>query len=142
MASRRRWRLAAAGAATTAAVAGLVLTLLTGPAGAEPEARFGVTNDRPSVGETVRFVALVNCSRRNTVCSWDFGDGASDQGQATQHAYDSPGARTVTLTVDDGDPADPPTQASGTIDVQGAPDPAPPPGPPPANRDPSPKSHS
>ena len=125
MASRRRWRLAAVGAATAAAVAGLVLTLLTGPAGAEPQARFGVTNDRPSVGETVRFVALVNCSRRNTVCSWDFGDGASDQGQATQHAYDSPGARTVTLTVDDGDPADPPTQASGTIDVQADPTPTP-----------------
>ena len=142
MARRRRWRFLGAGVAAAAAATGLVLALLTGPAGAEPQARFAVAPGRPSVGETVRFIALVNCGRRNTVCSWDFGDGSGGQGQGVQHAYDSPGSKTVTLTVDDGDPQEPPTSASGTVDVQGAPDPTPTPTPtpaptPPPNRDPT-----
>ena len=85
MARRRRWRFLGAGVAAAAAATGLVLALLTGPAGAEPQARFAVAPGRPSVGETVRFIALVNCGRRNTVCSWDFGDGSGGQGQGVQH---------------------------------------------------------
>lgn len=34
--------------------------------------------------------------------SWDFGDGAAGTGVSPEHAYDSPGSRTVTLTVSDG----------------------------------------
>src|SRR4051812_6763550 len=144
MARGRRWRFLAAAMAAAAAATGLVLALLTGPAGAEPQARFAAPPGRPSGGDSVRFIALVDCGRRNTGCSWDFGDGSGGQGQTARHSYDSPGSKTVTLTVDDGDPEEPPTSASGTVEVQGAPEPTPTPTPaptpaptPPPNRDPS-----
>ena len=36
------------------------------------------------------------------IYSWDFGDGRAGTGESVSHTYDSSGAFTVTLTVDDG----------------------------------------
>src|SRR4051812_50042074 len=93
MARGRRWRFLAAAMAAAAAATGLVLALLTGPAGAEPQARFAPPPGRPSVGETVRFVALGDCNPRNTGWSWGFGGGPGGPGGGGQHAHHPPGSQ-------------------------------------------------
>ncbi len=108
---------------TTAVVALLLFGVLAGIALAEPPADFLVSNERPAVDERVEFLALANCGRRLD-CAWDFGDGNGDSGQLVRHRYSSPGSYTVTLTLDDGDPSEPPTSTQQTIEV-GAPDPPP-----------------
>jgi PKD repeat protein len=119
-----------------AVAAAVLFGLLAGIALAEPPANFVASTDRPRVGERVEFLALVRCGRSDLTCTWDFGDGERAEGQVVGHSYSSPGPRTVSLTVDDGNPEDPPTRGELTIDVQEDPQPPPPP-PPPENRSPT-----
>jgi PKD repeat protein len=116
--------------------------LFAGVALADPPARFAVSDDEPRVNQEVLFGAFAECGDP-VVCTWDFGDGATATGRIVRHAYATEGRKIVTLTVDDQDPEDPPSQRSGRIDVQGDPSPPPdpppppPPPPPPANEKPS-----
>lgn len=62
-----------------------------------PSAEFTVSNTNPSAGTTVQFTDL---SLNNpSTWSWNFGDGNTSTLQNPTHAYASPGAFTVSLTV-------------------------------------------
>ncbi len=54
------------------------------------------------VGENVAFSAMGSSDNAGIVkYEWDLGDGSEEIGPIAIHSYDSPGARTVTLTVMD-----------------------------------------
>jgi alpha-galactosidase len=55
------------------------------------------------IGEPISFSAIGSCSPNAGIAAfrWDFGDGATADGQSLHHAYRRPGDYTVTLTVTD-----------------------------------------
>lgn len=70
-----------------------------------PIAAFTCSPRFPLVGKTVTFNASASCDPDGTIvcCAWDFGDGISDTGESTTHAYAVADTYTVTLTVTDDD---------------------------------------
>ncbi|HWT22190.1 MAG TPA: PKD domain-containing protein, partial [Solirubrobacteraceae bacterium] len=121
---RRRIRVA------TAVLAIVAFGLLAALAGAEPPARFSVSDGEPRVGQRVRFEAEARC-RGDLRCTWDFGDETGAEGRRVDHEYSSAGTKVVTLRLDDGNDDEPPTAESRTIEVHGQEQPPPPPPPPP-----------
>jgi hypothetical protein len=68
----------------------------------EPPVADAGPDRRAAVGEEVAFSALFSKDNAGIVrYEWDLGDGAKEAGLAFSHSYDSPGAWTVTLTVED-----------------------------------------
>jgi PKD repeat protein len=68
-----------------------------------PSASFTATPDPASVGAAVGFNGVASSDPDGSISSyaWDFGDGATGSGAMPSHAYASPGAYTVKLTVTD-----------------------------------------
>ncbi|WP_144900800.1 PKD domain-containing protein [Halobellus captivus] len=90
-----------------------------------PTASFTASPESPDVGESVSFDASGSSDADGSIASyqWDFGDGETDSGASTAHAYDSAGDYTVELTVtDDEGAADTTTE---TVSVSEAPQPDP-----------------
>lgn len=72
------------------------IMLLAAPAAlAAPD--FSWTPASPQVGQTVTFTA--RDLQRNSTVLWDFGDGGSATGTSAQHAYSTPGPKTVRMRV-------------------------------------------
>lgn len=75
------------------------------PENKPPTARFDVSTSSPRVGDPIRFDATTSTDPDGTIeeYRWDFnGDGTRDTtGRRVEHAYDSPGEYTITLTVVD-----------------------------------------
>ncbi|HEU4974387.1 MAG TPA: PKD domain-containing protein [Baekduia sp.] len=93
---RARWAIGA--------IAVVLAMALTGIAQADPpQAGFDVSPATARVGATVSFTAHATAQGDATIASyaWDFGDGSTGSGDSASHAYDSTGAKTVTLTVTD-----------------------------------------
>ena len=69
---------------------------------AKPRANFDAPSGTIPLGTTVQFRdASVDPDGHVTQWHWDFGDGATSTDQNASHAYDTPGAKVVTLTVHD-----------------------------------------
>jgi len=68
-----------------------------------PVAKFTVSNERPSAGALVDFDASASYDSNGEVVaySWDFGDGNSGSGVATNHSYTDGGYYVVSLIVTD-----------------------------------------
>jgi PKD repeat protein len=92
-------------AATAVAAVLLTLALVGAPAAlaAPPNAEFSHAPSTARVNGAVSFSAEASGNGGASVASlsWDFGDGSSGSGATPQHAYGSPGDRSVTLTVVD-----------------------------------------
>ena len=68
----------------------------------DPVPAFQVSNFFPDELETVLFTDLSHDPDGNIIAwHWDFGDGATGEGQIVSHAYQDDGVQTVTLTVTD-----------------------------------------
>ena len=103
-----------------AVVTAAALALLAGVALAAPEAGFDASTTSPTVGESVRFTAE-NACELPVVCRWSYGDGADGGGRSVSHAYRSPGAHTVTLSVLDPLDPEPLGSSSTTVTVRAPP---------------------
>jgi PKD repeat protein len=71
-----------------------------------PVAEFGVTTANPTVGQPVGFNASASTAPTGSTIAnyhWEWGDNTSedDQSGTSSHTYGTPGAHTVTLTVED-----------------------------------------
>ncbi len=67
-----------------------------------PTADFTMSSSTPNVGQSVTFTdASVKGSGTINQWAWTFGDGGTSNVQNPTHAYSTPGAETVTLTVTD-----------------------------------------
>lgn len=68
-----------------------------------PVAQFSIAASGPNPGDEIQFDAAGSEDPDGSIVSyaWDFGDGTSDSGERTSHAYESAGEFTVTLTVTD-----------------------------------------
>jgi PKD repeat protein len=72
--------------------------------GDPPEAGFTAT---PTSGETPLTVSFTDTSANDpTGWLWDFGDGATSEGQNPTHVYEAAGTYTVTLTATNGEGSD------------------------------------
>jgi PKD repeat protein len=82
-----------------------------------PEAALYIADETVDVTEPARFSAYAAEDPDGSIdrYEWDFGDGTTDTGIETQHAYEDPGEYTVTLTCIDEDGAS--SSATGTVDV-------------------------
>ena len=88
---------------------------------APPTASF-IASPQPGLVNQPITLASTSTDADGTITSydWDFGDGsAHGSGQSPQHAYGSPGAYTVKLTVTDNDGAT--TSVTGTVNVNAPP---------------------
>ncbi len=74
-------------------------------AGGAPTAEFTISNTNPYPGETVTFTDTSTAGTSGSISSrsWNFGDGGTSTARNPTHAYTTPGAKTVTLTVRDTD---------------------------------------
>jgi PKD repeat protein len=82
---------------------------------ARPSVTFAFSPEDPESGEPILFAAD---ARDDDPVSylWEFGDGSAATGSSATHAYDTPGVRTVTLTVTDSEGAS--GTASLAVDVR------------------------
>jgi PKD repeat protein len=78
------------------------VTVVTRP----PTAAFIFNPKSPLVDDNVLFVSQSTDPDNEALThTWDFGDGAFESGTTSpSHSYDTPGTKTVRLTVDDGNP--------------------------------------
>ena len=77
------------------------------PSNEAPTASFTTGMSTPAPGEDVTFDASGSSDPDSSIASyaWNFGDGATANGQSVTHSYDSAGDYTVTLSVTDDDDA-------------------------------------
>lgn len=87
---------------TTSAVTKPV-TVVTGSTPSPLFANFTHSPVAPAVGQTVSFSAAASGGTSPYVFQWEFGDGASADGQTASHEYGASGTFAVTLTVTDGE---------------------------------------
>ncbi|MCY3023055.1 MAG: PKD domain-containing protein [Planctomycetota bacterium] len=62
---------------------------------------FIIAPNPADVGKEMTFTAIANANAGTVIFQWDFGDGATDTGVTTKHAYAQPGEYTVVLTAYD-----------------------------------------
>ena len=91
---------------------------------AAPTAGFDWSPTVPRVGQTATFNGSaadeVDGDTINSI-AWDFGGGATDSGASVQHAFASPGQKSVTMTVTDS--AGESTQVTHSLRVNARPPP-------------------
>jgi hypothetical protein len=84
-----------------------------------PEARSLSIPATATAGTSVPMSVTPYDALTGASATWDFGDGGSASGASVSHAYDTPGVRTVTVSVKDG--AGNVTVATGSVTVGAAP---------------------
>jgi PKD repeat protein len=118
---RRRFRRIALAAAVAAS--GLIAAQIV--FAAPPGANFTISDSVPEVGQSVNFTSsLTDTDTGQTYTyQWNFGDGGTSSAANPSHSYNSPGQKSVTLTVSDsGGETDPPV--THTLRVNAPPSPS------------------
>jgi chitinase len=117
MARSRRARLAVA-----AVLLGVLALAAASAVQADPPVGdFSFSPTVPQIGQSVSFSSTAtDADDASLSVSWDFGDGSpADSGLSPSHSYDSPGDKTVTMTMSNG--IDAPVVVTHTLHVNAPP---------------------